>query len=216
MFALMKTAVLAIFFAASVTRAGEVLKLASGPIDPVETQKKFSPIYARSTRNTEWIVQFKHPITLNNRRTLRQAGADIFTYMPEDALVVRADYLTLEEYAKTQGDVNAFIPYLGSYKVGLDIGITNIFNQDKNVFVLVKAFVPKEAAQLADQIRSLHSEVVVQEVEGAEMTVILPRNLIPMVAAMTGVERVQSADPSELMKPTLGSLDFLHEASQGL
>lgn len=196
---------IAIFAVAATAHAGEVLKLNTGTVRPAVLQAKYSALYAAGSQKTEWIVQFKSAVTEANKNSLRQIGAEVFGYLPEDALVVRSTAEILRNFQNSHaGAVNAFVPYAGSYKVSSDIGATSIFNRDQADGILLQTFKASEAASLAAQIQKLSSDVVVRSVDGRAITVSLPRHLIPMVAAMTGIEHLQPQPEFETLHFSLG------------
>ena len=63
------------------------------------------------SNNTEWIVQFKNHITEADKKSLVQAGFKVYSYLPEDALVVRGS-LTAANSVKQNAKVQAVAPRL--------------------------------------------------------------------------------------------------------
>ena len=66
---------------------------------------------AEEAVTTEFIVQFKLPITSSDR-SLLEKDFEVFGYLPDDALVVRGTYQKLSRFASEHSQINAFIPYL--------------------------------------------------------------------------------------------------------
>lgn len=179
------------------TNAGEILKLNAGRISTAQVQKQYSNVYANS-KVTEWILQFKKPITEENKKALHRAGFEVFSYLPDDALVVRTSHEALDDFQKNNKSVHGFVPYIGSYKVSRDFGATSVFNRDAQVALLVQVFKADEASSIAQKIAQLDSNVRVQNADGRTMAIVMPRNLIPLVAALTGVEHIQAQPEIEL------------------
>lgn len=190
MFSITKSVLLVSLLATS-AQAGEVLKLKSGAVRPTDIQKRFSNTYSTS-RVTEWIVQFKTPITAQIKKSLSQQGMEVFGYLPDDALVVRSSQQTVQNFAAHNDLVNAFIPYSASYKINSDVGVLNVFNQNQLQAFFVKTFKAQETLKIAEQIAAMNSEVTIHDVGGKVISVVMPKNLVPMVAATTGVEHIQS------------------------
>ncbi len=183
--------VLLVSLLASTSQAGEVLKLKSGAVKPADIQKRFSNIYS-SNKVTEWIVQFKTPITAQIKKSFTEKGIEVFGYLPEDALVVRANLQALQGVLALNNQVNAYVPYSASYKINADVGVLNIFNQNSLQAFFVKTFKSQETTKIAEQISAMNSDVTIHDMGGKVISVVMPKNLVPMVAALTGVEHIQS------------------------
>ncbi len=194
--------------------AGDVLKLNVGILKTSEIERQVSRLQ-HSSLATEWIVQFKSHIRYSDRRGLQKSGIEIFDYIPDDALVVRTDFKTLRSYRLSHSHVATFVPFLGSFKISPEIGMTNVFNCDRREALTIHFFKAQEGPKLTGLIGEMSENVLIQEHLGRSLDLLLPRNLIPMVAAMTGVEQIQSqssgsehstGEAAELLFPELGMI----------
>lgn len=179
--------------------AGDTLRFNAGFINTLEAQKSVSSFYNSANSETEWIVQFQKPITSANKNNLKAMKAEIFGYLPDDALVVRADQKIMKAFQQKYAGVTAIIPYASSYKISSDIGTLNLFNQETHQAVMVKIFKKQELLVLAQQMKDLSAGVTIQDLGDKVIVAVLPKHLIPAVAALTGVEHIQAQVEIETM-----------------
>lgn len=178
--------------------AGTVLKLNSGAIDTWTVSKEQKALWKTDSGATEYIVQFKNPITEVDKKALRAAKLEVFGYLPDDALVVRGTFAQVEAFRTNHGGVQAAIKYAPQYKVAQDFEAASVFNKDQGVSVLVKTFKVSDAEAVAAKITALNPKVTLQVVHGNSVVALVPRGLVQAVAAVTGVEHVQ---PTPEMQP---------------
>lgn len=196
--------VIAISFYAFAAPAGTHLRLNSGLVDTSQVGKGLSAIWMIDEQATEFIIQFKNPVTENDKALLLNKNFEVFGYMPDDALVVRGPYSSLFELKKSHPQIQAMVKYAASYKVSQDFEVPSVFNKNNSVDVLIKVFKSSEAEQVAAKIAALSAEVKLQVVQGSSLLASIPRSLVTPVAALTGVEHIQ---PAPVFEPLHFAMD---------
>ncbi|MCA9977566.1 MAG: hypothetical protein KC413_17525, partial [Anaerolineales bacterium] len=92
------------------------LRLASGTFDPLQTAPETLSIPSalrNSSSSAYYIVQFTGPITDMDKAELTAAGADILTYIPDYAFIVRANAPVIDALANLENFrwAGAYLPY---------------------------------------------------------------------------------------------------------
>ncbi|MEZ4642907.1 MAG: S8 family serine peptidase [Chloroflexota bacterium] len=92
------------------------LRLASGTFDPLQTAPETLSIPSalrNSSSSAYYIVQFTGPITDMDKAELTAAGADILTYIPDYAFIVRANAPIIDALANLENFrwAGAYLPY---------------------------------------------------------------------------------------------------------
>ena len=109
----MKLTILLASLLSTTAFAGTELKLNSGTISTSEMKISLNE---NLIDQTEWIVQFKDKVTEKIKTQLQQNGVTIYSYLPEDALIVRADYRTAK-YLKTFSNIQAVLAFEANMKM---------------------------------------------------------------------------------------------------
>lgn len=178
-------------------QAGSVLRLNSGAVNTAQLSKTLSSTWRNEVQQTEYIVQFKNAVTEFDKKALRAAKLEVFGYLPDDALVVRATFSQLNQFKAVHPGVQAIVKYEASYKIARDFEAASVFNKENLTSVLVKTFKASDADVVSAKMAALNPQVTLQIVDGKSIVALIPRGLVPAVAGISGVEHVQPTPQME-------------------
>jgi serine protease AprX len=136
------------------------------------------------------IIQFASAITEADKASLRAIGAEIFGYLPDDALIVRISQANANHWRRGHKNVQAIIPFKAEYKESPFFAPASIFNRDLQQTILIKTFKASEALEIAGKIKNLGKSAV-YDVAGTSIVASVPRSVVRSVADIQGVEHVQ-------------------------
>lgn len=192
---LSKYILVAASLSAMTAQAGTMLRLNAGTF---ETKRAESLLSAQmnTPASQDLIVQFKNAITEKDKAELKAIGAEIFGYLPDDALMVRASSAKIQQW-RLHANVEAVLPFKPEYKISTNFDPASIFNKEEQTAVLVKTFKATETKDIALAIKNLPQSTV-HVADGKSIVAVVPRAMVRNVAAITGVEHVQ---PYVEMKP---------------
>lgn len=177
-------------------QAGTVLRLNSGTVDTKHTESLLLSAQTNLLASQDLIVQFKNPITEKDKAELKALGAEIFGYLPDDALMVRGSAAKLKNLRQKTA-VQAILPMKADYKLSTSFGAVSIFNKEEQTAIIVRTFKNNETKDIATKIKNL-GQSQVYSAEGKSIVAVVPRGFVYTVAALQGVEHVQ---PYVEMKP---------------
>jgi subtilisin family serine protease len=180
----------------SLAQAGTVLRLNAGRVDSKRVEGMMSAQLSSSTAPQDLIIQFKNAITEKDKAELKALGAEIFGYLPDDALMVRASFSKIQQW-RVHAAVEAVLPFKADYKVSTSFDPASVFNKEEQAAILVKTFKVTETKDIASKIKNF-AQSTVHVAQGKSIVAVVPRGLIRAVAALQGVEHVQ---PYVEMKP---------------
>jgi serine protease AprX len=166
--------------------AGTTLRLNAGNI---ESKNVESLTTLQSMGSQDLIIQFKNPITEGDKASLRHVGAEIFGYLPEDALMIRASYTKIQAWRGGHA-VEAVLPFKAEYKISTGFSPASIFNKEDQQAILVKTFKASETADIAAKLKNF-PQTVVYSANGKSIVAMIPRSSLMNVASLLGVEHVQ-------------------------
>lgn len=183
------TSVLAIALLSSFSvNAGTMLRLNAGNIETKQVEKT-SLFTQHKGSAQDLIIQFQNAITEKDKASLKEIGAEIFGYLPDDALMVRASQARIQQWRKAH-DVEAVIPFRAEFKISPSFSPSSIFNKDEQQAILVKTFKATETSDIATKIQNLPQSAV-YSATGKSIVATVPRSSLLGVAALQGVEHVQ-------------------------
>ncbi|AGH95244.1 S8 family serine peptidase [Pseudobdellovibrio exovorus] len=169
--------------------AGTEIKLNSGTINT----KNREVLVQQNELNqkTEWLIQFKSPITEKLKQDLSRQGIVVFSYIPEDALLVRA---SAESALKLQGQVDvqavvAFEPYM---KLSPTLGRVSAATSAARETFIVSVFDQSERSIIENTIRKISKDILVQSSAARNIVVTTERRHLLAMAAVDGVEHIQA------------------------
>ncbi len=143
-----------------------------------------------SVNNTEWIIQYKNPIAETDKKALTQAGLKIYSYIPDDALIVRGSFNAAQSM-KQKANVQAVIEFTGDMKISHSFGILSALTAVTKETFIVSLFEARELQKIATQIKMLSKNILIQKTTGTSMVVTASRSAMRSIAAINGVEHVQ-------------------------
>ena len=206
----MKLAIAAILMSFSATVfAGTELKLNSGTIS---TQQGLFQVSENQAENTEWIVQFKDRVTESTKAKLKSSGIVIYSYIPEDALIVRAFYSQVVKL-NSWANVQAIIPLEAQMKLSPTLGVlSSVTSQARQTFI-VTVFDQSERSIIEASITKVAKNILVQKSAEKNFVITTERANLLAIAAVDGVEHVQAfAEIQPLHVDLNGGVDILPHA----
>ncbi len=140
-----------------------------------------------------YLVQFNGPVYDSYKDAVRQAGAELGDYIPQNAFITQAT----PDVANRVSDlpfVRAVTPYKPAYKldttlVTADGQVITQYNGADSMGLQLLAFSPAAAQVLAQNLKALGADVV--GVQGQVVVVQLKLNQLPTVAQNTNLVSVQ-------------------------
>lgn len=173
-------------------QAGTEIKLNSGTLF---TQN--APVGALNQAligRSEWIVQFKSHVTEALKKELRAEGVVIHSYLPEDALIIRADFAAAARL-KNRSDVQALIAFEPYMKLSPTLGVVSSVTAGQRGTFVVSVFDQSERSVIEDTVRHLSKDILIQKSTGRELVVTAERGELLPIAALEGVENIQALVP---------------------
>ncbi len=182
--ALRLTLATAVFFFLNFAHAGTEIKLNT---ETISTLGSHELVNQDLSAVNEWIVQYKNHITDSNKKNLVAKGIQIFGYLPEDALIVRATFTQLQSLNKSE--IQAVLPFAAKMKISPRIKSTVNSDSTTTQNYLVSAFVKKDVAVILKQLKE--NKISVQLSSGTSIVISVKPSALIKVAAITGVEHIQ-------------------------
>ncbi len=177
----------AIILIASVAQAGTVLRFQTGDVDP-RTVKHSAAFFTNVAE--DFVLQFKEDITEADKAELKAKGIQIFRYIPDDALVVRATASQLSAYSQS-GKINAFIPFKGRMKLSQRLPSLSVFSSGKTLPVAIVTFTAADAKNALSFLQQNDPNFKVIDLTGATLSARVSQTVLPELAQLRGVEFVQ-------------------------
>lgn len=169
--------------------AGIEIKLNSGVIN---TQNpSVLVLQGNLQQQTEWLVQFKSPVTEKIKRDLGRQGLVVLSYIPEDTLLVRSNaeaVLRLQGQADIQAVV-AFEPYM---KLSPTLGRVSAATSTKRETFIISVFDQSERSIIENTVRKISKDILVQSSAARNLVVTAERRHLLAIAAVDGVEHIQA------------------------
>lgn len=171
--------------------AGTEVKLNSGLIDTTDRAISRAVLPAQ---HTEWIVQFKGRVTENTKTALISQGAKIYSYIPEDALIISAD-AGLAESLRLKESVQAVLPFEGWMKLSPTLGAVSRVTGAKRETFIVAVFEASGRAAVESEIRRVSQSAIIQYAAGRNIILTAQRESLVPMANIAGVENIQAFVP---------------------
>lgn len=177
---------LASIFIAFTARAGEALYFDNAKVeteqqnlDEVRELRKI-----RSEVDTRvhhlFVVQFNSAIQLSDRLNLETLKAEVISYIPDDALVIKATPKVAQTIRMSSPNVRLVMPYDPSWKISSDLPLPSVLTKDQLVDANVKFSSEKDANHSLQQVQSL-PETEIVSVTNDQVTVrTSPINIAPI------------------------------------
>lgn len=133
------------------------------------------------------IVQFPHVITNHDRQSLVEAGAQIVSYLPDDAYIVKMDSSTLDKM-QNRNDVQVVIPYIGDFKVSGQFGVIDHMNANVMEKISIRTFSEEATKEVAEKIQSLGD---LKYAKGQFVGIVAPLSAIEVIKNLDGIEWIE-------------------------
>ena len=181
--------------------AGTEIKLNSGTI---LTENKTFKIENSKVDQSEWIVQFKNPITEAVKTELKSRGIVIYNYIPEDALLVRASRSQVVALA-SDSIVQAVVAFESYMKLSPTLGaVSSVTALNRQTF-LVSVFDQSERSIIENSVKNLSKNVIIEKSTGKSFVINTERQNILPIAALAGVENIQAIAEVKPLHMDLGT-----------
>lgn len=139
---------------------------------------------------TEWIVQFKNHITEGDKKALVASGFKIYSYIPEDALIVRGNAVMARALAANTG-IQAVIEWTSLMKVSKSFGTLSAVTLPSQETFIVSLFEANELQSVATKIKAISKNILVQKTTGKSLVVTATRANLIAIAGLAGIEHIQ-------------------------
>lgn len=191
--------------------AGTELKLNSGTIT-TKNAELFS-LDEGFAGHTEWIVQFKNRVTEKTKKSLIQNSVVIYSYLPEDALIVRAHFNTIK-LLKVNSDVQAVLPFDAAMKISPSVAkLATVTSQNRETFI-VSVFDQAERSIIENTIKNISNKILIQKSAGRNFVITTERSNLMAIASVAGVEHVQTFTQVEPLHKLFDAED-IHSSAAG-
>lgn len=167
--------------------AGTQLKLNTGVIDTSEPSRLLS---AELLNQTEWLVQFKTPVTENLKSRLQKANVVIHSYIPEDALLVRMPFATALE-VNQWAQLQSLLPFRAEMKLSPELGAVSAVTSQARETLIVSLFNQTERLNIETRLRDVVPDALIQRSAAREIIVTTERRNLLSIASLEGVEHIQ-------------------------
>ena len=177
----------ALLLSTAVSQAGSLLRFHNGDVDP-KTSNRITVAFDHLT--DDYVLQFKNAITESDKKALKAQGIQVFRYIPDDALIVRATATQLSQFAHN-GKINAFIPYKGAVKLSSALPPLSVFSRAKSINVAILTFSTEDSQHILNALQTQDPNLKVIDHTGSTLSVQMQQTLLANLAEMPGVEFVQ-------------------------
>lgn len=174
------------FGIALAANAGESILLNRQTID---TSKSVVQIQSNRESNVEWIVQFNQAVTETLKNELRLRGLEIFSYLPQDAFVVRGTSQQLVSL-RNKSFIQAIVELKPEYKLSRSLTPVSVFDADLQEGILVKLYKASELASFKSYLQNLPVQIL--EARGDALSLRVSRSVRMLIAQRAEVEHIQN------------------------
>jgi len=171
--------------------AGTQIQLRS---QTIQTAGMISASVDPSSNQSEWMIQFKNHVTEKNKKALKQLGLKVFSYLPEDTLVVGGSARLIA--ALNLSEIQTILPFRSEYKISVDLGSLAKVTSDHVQTVLLSLFQNSDLDRVVSELKQ--KNILVQNAQGTAIVATLKRSQIAVAATISGVEHVQ---PFHVIEP---------------
>jgi serine protease AprX len=191
--AVLNTATALVFTAPLIAQAGTQIRLLKGNYTTQDVAKSISLLSAPA--HGDYVVQFKNPVTETEKAELKAVGAQVFRYLPDDALIVSGNITALQNYASGNDKVNAIVPYRADWKMSPTLPTISVFSRGHQAAILITLFnspsVDQTRKSVVSSIQKIDPQAQILGEEGRSISVMMDLSQVPSVAALSGIEFVE-------------------------
>jgi serine protease AprX len=197
--------------AAGGASAGELVKLKSGALRL--DQQSFFSTTLNTSAPANFIVQFNKTATATDKKMLVNLGAKIYSYLPDDAYLVKATPDILSQFKKNNPNVKGFALYSAGFKMSPQFNNMSVFNSQKTRALLVKTFEAQDARELAQAAQKMGATKIYAD--GKFLRLQLPDNALWNFAQNSGIEFIEPYFEMETFKDVIANSDVSLFAYKG-
>ncbi len=202
-----KTATLMVGFYSLSAQAGQNLHFKQGTVDT--TSRTSLSRFATDSATNYHVVQFHQVITEQDKTMLQQLGAEVIRYIPDDAYIVKASAVTMDQL-QTQRGVQAVLPYAPTFKVSPQFGVIDHMNQAVLEKISIRTFSDSATQQLKEQVQKLGT---LKYAAGKGIGLVAPLSAVEAISQMDGVEWIEPYPELKFQNFEIAS-DFIDAASR--
>ena len=143
-----------------------------------------------SSAYSEWIVQFKNHITEADKKTLVADGFKIYSYIPEDALIIHGNAAKAKSLSANI-KIQAVVDWTSLMKVSKSFGtLSSVTGPTQETFI-VSLFEADELQAVATKIKLISKNILVQKTTGKSLVITATRTDLIAIAGLSGIEHIQ-------------------------
>ncbi len=193
---------------ATIVQAGTVLRFNNGVLNTQKAMQENARFLSAVSESEakDFVMQFEKSVTEADKKVLAQAGIRVFRYVPDDALIIRANASQLAKVSSLL-KINGVIAYNGSYKISSRFPKMNVFFANVQVPTLIAAFSPEDAKYVLSYILAHDSQAQLLDQSDRYVAIKMNSALAASVINLRGVEFVQGLDKIETLDMKLDTGD---------
>jgi serine protease AprX len=177
-------------------RAGDVLKFKNGNVD-ISTQaaKSFAALHASSADSKPagyFVVQFKSPFSETERDLLTKRGLKIYGYVPEDAVIVKAENTRNVNALYELPGVRGVTEYAPEFKVSAELA--DLSRSKSELILHLLAFDASEGARIAQDLKQAGA-LDVMPTSGRSVFARISSKDLSQIGSVEGVEWIEQYVP---------------------
>ena len=169
--------------------AGEILHFKTGDVRAPAFDARHAAVLTNSSQ-THFIVQFKSHIRTQDRQAIMKLGGKILRYIPDDALLIRADAAQVAAIARSSAEVQAVTPFVADWKMALEFAPSTALTERNLEPIFIRFFNGEDDAAGEAAVRAIPGVKIVA-VQGRSIVAQVERSQLRAVAQIESVEWVQ-------------------------
>ena len=181
------------------TFAGEKLRLLSGDI--TLNTPKISLFALEEKKSTHFVIQFKNKITAQNHENLLKSKIRVFGYLPDDALIVKANAEQIKLAQAMDSELSAFSPYYPEWKMEANMSFSE--NSEQKILFHIRTLDSDETLAVEESLK-LMSEVKILASHDQSVLVECAPHQIQAISRIEGIEWIQLLPVFQTLMVELG------------
>lgn len=166
--------------------AGDKVKFLNGTLD---IRGLNNQVASFESDQQIWLVQFKNQISAKDLAALKQVGAKIYRYFPEDALVIKASASAVKTTMTDK--IQGIIPYRGAFKLSQNLPTVSVLSKGHRDLYTLTVIDDQEVAQALNAIRALDPESKVIQQSGRFLDIVLDTSVVAGLSRISAIEFVE-------------------------
>ncbi|MFK8137133.1 MAG: S8 family serine peptidase [Bdellovibrionales bacterium] len=136
------------------------------------------------------IIQMEKDITAKHRAIVENQGAVFQSFIPKDAMLVKADKATIQKIKSVLGhEIHLTVPYFGALKLSSDIR-SSIFNKDELLSVVIRTTAATETSSVLEELYSIRN-LRVEDAGQRLIYAVTDYKTLDQVADIDGIEWIE-------------------------